>query len=113
VSSKARDFRPARRRGFDDDNFETSPRNFGSTPGGPSASRFEAPAGPPVRAIVKGYNSQKGFGFVQLADGSGDAFLHASALERGGHGSVPPGATIEVRIGVMAVILSEIRGMSD
>jgi CspA family cold shock protein len=99
VSSKSRDFRPARRRGFDDDNFATSPRDFGSPSGGPSAPRFEAPAGPPIGATVKWYNSQKGFGFVQLANGSGDAFLHASALERGGHGSVLPGSTIEVRIG--------------
>jgi CspA family cold shock protein len=38
-------------------------------------------------------------GFVQLADGSGDAFLHASVVERSGHDSVPPGATLEVRAG--------------
>ena len=36
---------------------------------------FETPSGPPVRAIVKWYNPDKGFGFVELADGSGDAFL--------------------------------------
>jgi len=41
----------------------------------------------------------KGFGFVELANGSGDAFLHVSVVERGGHGSVPPGATLEVRAG--------------
>ena len=99
MSSRARDFRPARRRGFDDDNFDPPPGNFGSTPGRPSAPRFEAPVGPPVRATVKWYNSEKGFGFVQLADGSGDAFLHVSVVERSGHGSVPPGATLEVRAG--------------
>jgi CspA family cold shock protein len=48
---------------------------------------------------VKWYNPDKGFGFVQLADGSADAFLHARVLERGGHSSVSPGATLEVRIG--------------
>ena len=98
MSSRDRDFRPTRRRGFDDDNFETPRRGFGSTPGS-SAQRFEAPAGPPVQAVVKWYNPDKGFGFVQLADGSGDAFLHASVVERSGHGSVPPGATLEVRAG--------------
>jgi len=46
---------------------------------------------------VKWYNPEKGFGFVQLADGSGDAFLHVSVVERSGHDSVPPGATLEVR----------------
>jgi cold shock protein len=30
---------------------------------------------------------------------SGDAFLHVRVVERGGHGSVPPGATLEVRAG--------------
>src|SRR5947207_15346179 len=42
---------------------------------------------------------RQGVGFVQLADGSGDAFLHVSVVERSGHGSVPPGATLEVRAG--------------
>jgi cold shock protein len=48
---------------------------------------------------VKWYNPDKGFGFVELADGSGDAFLHVSVVERSGQGSVPPGATLEVRAG--------------
>ncbi len=43
--------------------------------------------------------SDKGFGFVQLADGSGDAFLHVSVVERSGHDTVPPGATLEVHAG--------------
>ena len=96
MSSRDRDFRPTRRRGFDDDNFETPRRSFGSTSGF-SAQRFEAPSGPPVKAVVKWYNPDKGFGFVQLTDGSGDAFLHVSVVERSGLGSVPPGATLEVR----------------
>jgi cold shock protein len=98
VTSRDRDFRQPRHRGFDDDNFEPPRRSFGSTPqfGG---KRFEAPSGPPVRAVVKWYNPDKGFGFVELADGSGDAFLHVSVVERSGHDSVPPGATLEVRAG--------------
>jgi cold shock protein len=47
---------------------------------------------------VKWYNPEKGFGFVQLADNSGDAFLHASALERSGNGTVLPGSTLEIRV---------------
>jgi cold shock CspA family protein len=31
--------------------------------------------------------------------GPGDAFLHVSVVERSGHGSAPPGATLEVRAG--------------
>ena len=42
---------------------------------------------------------RQGVRFVQLADGSGDAFLHVSVVERSGHGSVPPGAMLEVRAG--------------
>jgi CspA family cold shock protein len=98
VSSRDRDFRPPRRRGFDDDNFEPPRRSFGFTPEF-SAQRFETSSGPSVQAVVKWYNPDKGFGFVQLADGSGDAFLHVSVVERSGHGSVAPGATLEVRAG--------------
>jgi len=98
VSSRARDFRPARRRGFEDDNFELPQRDFGSTPGF-GVEKFEAPSRPPVQAVVKWYSPEKGFGFVQLADGSGDAFLHVSVVERSGQDSVPAGATLEVRAG--------------
>jgi CspA family cold shock protein len=96
VSSRDRDFRPTRRRSFDDDNFESPRHSFGSPF---SAQRSEAPSGSPVKGVVKWYNPDKGFGFVQLADGSGDAFLHVSVVERSGHDSVPPGATLEVRAG--------------
>ena len=98
MSSRDRDFRPSRRRGFDDDNFETPRRSFGAASGS-NAQRFEAPSGPPIQAVVKWYNSDKGFGFVQLADGSGDALLTVSVVERTGHGNILPGATLEVRAG--------------
>jgi CspA family cold shock protein len=97
VSSRDRDFRPTRRRDFADDDYQPPSRNFGyAAPRGP---QFESPSGPPVRAVVKWYNPDKGFGFVELADGSGDAFLHVSVVERSGQGSVSPGAALEVRAG--------------
>ena len=34
---------------------------------------------PPIDASVKWFNADKGFGFVELADGSGDAFLHTGS----------------------------------
>ncbi len=89
--------RRPQRRGFDDDNY-SPPDRFGSTPR-ENGSRSEAsPAGPPIQATVKWYNPDKGFGFVGLASG-GDAFLHVSVVERSGNSTVPPGATLEVRVG--------------
>jgi CspA family cold shock protein len=98
VTSRDRDFRPPRRRGFEDDNYEPPTRNFGYAP--PRGPEFEPPSGPSAQAVVKWYNPSKGLGFVELAGGAGDAFLHVSVLERSGHGIVPPGATLEVRIGM-------------
>jgi CspA family cold shock protein len=94
---KDRNFRQRRRRSFDDDNFEPPPRDFGAAPRF-SRPRFEEPSGPPVSAVVKWFKPEKGFGFVELADGSGDAFLHATVLGRSGHQAVQPGDTLEVRV---------------
>jgi CspA family cold shock protein len=55
--------------------------------------------GPESQATVKWYNAEKGFGFVEVAEGGGDAFLHASVLERAGAKAVEPGATLRVRTG--------------
>ena len=51
-----------------------------------------------MKAVVKWFRADRGFGFVELADGSGDAFLHASVLGRIGVQSVETGETLEVRI---------------
>ena len=53
--------------------------------------------GPAVDAVVKWFNPEKGFGFVELADGSGDAFLHIRAVEAAGHSEFQPGTTLNVR----------------
>ena len=37
-----------------------------------------------IPGVVKFYNDQKGFGFIQPADGGKDIFVHATALERAG-----------------------------
>ena len=36
------------------------------------------------QGTVKFYNEQRGFGFIQPADGGKDVFVHATALERAG-----------------------------
>jgi len=56
------------------------------------------PGGPPTKAKVKWFNAEKGFGFVELGDGSGDAFLHLSVLQRAGQGPVQPGTSLLVRV---------------
>ncbi len=87
--------RQNRRRGFDDDNF------FGNTlPPPPSFSGFgAASSAPEAKATVKWYNPEKGFGFVEMADGSGDVFLHANSLQNAGFQAVTPGAILQIRVG--------------
>ena len=102
--SRNRDFREPRRRGFDDDFAPPRDRGFGgdrpfSSPSSSSSFSAPAPSGPPIDATVKWFNPEKGFGFVELADGSGDVFLHARALEAAGQESVPPGSKLSVRVG--------------
>jgi CspA family cold shock protein len=92
------DFRNSRRRDFDVETYHAQPRPFGPRPRF-SEPRFEAPSGPPVRAVVKWFNPEKGFGFAELSDGSGDAFLHGSVLAQSGINAVQPGETVEVRVG--------------
>lgn len=94
---RGHDWRQPRRRGFDDDDF-SPPSRGGSAGRSPNftAPRATAPSGPTVRATVKWFNGEKGFGFVEVP--GGDAFLHISALERAGHSAVSPGTTLEVQL---------------
>ncbi len=57
---------------------------------------------PPVDAVVKWFKADKGYGFVELAGGAGDAFLHANALHAAGHDTVPAGAKLRVQVGAGA-----------
>src|SRR5260370_27057118 len=90
-----RDFRGRRRRGFNDDDFPLA-----DVPDFGSRRPFSAPPpmaeGPEADAVVKWFNGQKGFGFVELADGTGDAFLHVAVLQAAGRQSVLPGAKMRV-----------------
>jgi cold shock protein len=73
-------------------------REYGSAPRYGSPRFEEQPSGPPVKAVVKWFRGDRGFGFVELADGGGDAFLHASVLGRIGVQQVETGETLEVRV---------------
>jgi cold shock protein len=92
------DLRSSRRREFDADADYRQPRAIGTRPRF-SQARFEAPSGPPVSGVVKWFSPEKGFGFVSLSDGSGDAFLHGSVLAQSGINTVQPGDTLQVRVG--------------
>lgn len=109
--SKGRDFRGPKKRGFDDDapvSYESRParpaRSFGGGGfgGGGFGGGDVAPAaatGPVVDAVVKWFKGDKGFGFVELSNGAGDAFLHIGALQSAGYETVPPGAKLKVHVG--------------
>jgi CspA family cold shock protein len=58
-----------------------------------------ASVGEPQDAVVKWFNPEKGFGFVELSDGSGDAFLHVNAIQAAGADTISPGTTLVVQIG--------------
>lgn len=121
--SKGKDFRGPRKRGFDDDGpmgyeprpsrpprspygapqFDSPPPSFGGgQTGGFGGGGFGggAPAtGNPVDATVKWFKGDKGFGFVELGNGAGDAFLHIGALQSAGYETVPPGSKLKVLVG--------------
>ncbi|MCZ6588411.1 MAG: cold-shock protein [Alphaproteobacteria bacterium] len=47
---------------------------------------------------VKWFNSAKGFGFIEPEDGSKDAFVHISAVERAGIMSLNEGQKVEYEL---------------
>ena len=47
---------------------------------------------------VKGFNGQKGFGFIQPEDGGADVFVHISAVERAGLRSLNEGDKVRFEV---------------
>ncbi|ODT87271.1 cold-shock protein [Phenylobacterium sp. SCN 70-31] len=47
---------------------------------------------------VKWFNPTKGFGFIQPEDGSADVFVHISAVERAGLGSLSEGQKLSFEL---------------
>jgi CspA family cold shock protein len=94
--------RKSRKRGSDDDMPEdggwSAPAN--SPSGVPANSRqLPATSDPAVTAVVKRFDPERGFGFVAIDGGSGDAFLHISALRQAGADTVALGTRLRVRVG--------------
>ena len=50
--------------------------------------------------IVKWFNGQKGYGFIQPDDGGKDVFVHISAVERAGLHSLAEGQKISFELKV-------------
>jgi CspA family cold shock protein len=59
-----------------------------------SSALMQRKASSMTNGTVKFYNEQKGFGFIQPDDGSKDVFVHVSALERAGMGSLSEGQKV-------------------
>ena len=101
--SRGNDFRAPRKRGYDDDyappSYSSNRRDSAPPRSGGGSSYNAAPTGPIVDATVKWFNPEKGFGFVEVGDGSGDAFLHINALQTAGHDAVAPGTKLRVQVG--------------
>jgi len=51
-----------------------------------------------VTGVVKFFNAQKGFGFIQPVDGSKDVFVHISAVERSGMSTLNEGQKVSFDI---------------
>ena len=54
--------------------------------------------GPMNKGTVKWFNNQKGFGFIQPDDGGNDVFVHISAVERAGLGTLNEGQKVSFEV---------------
>ncbi len=72
--------------------------------GNSAAGADSLASGLTVEATVKWFNAEKGYGFVELTGGGGDAFLHLKTLRQIGRETLPSGAKLR------AVVRSGSRG---
>jgi CspA family cold shock protein len=50
------------------------------------------------KGTVKWFNATKGYGFIQPDDGSKDVFVHISAVERSGLGTLQDGQKVTFEV---------------
>ncbi|MCG8508926.1 MAG: cold-shock protein [Rhodospirillales bacterium] len=51
-----------------------------------------------IKGTVKWFSGQKGYGFIAPEDGSDDAFVHISALQRAGLAGLDEGQKVEFEL---------------
>ena len=97
VLELSRDVRRTRRQVREEDH-TTEPRDPPEVSPQSAEPQRDVPPVPTVWGKVKWYSSIKRYGFVELLDGSGDAFLHATALAGRGISTLRPGETLELQV---------------
>lgn len=50
------------------------------------------------QGTVKWFDTQKGYGFIQPSDGSKDVFVHATAVEAAGIGTLKDGQAVTFEV---------------
>jgi cold shock protein len=98
VLERGRDLRQSKRRVVEDDELSPPSIDPEASPQHVEPQLEEEPSEPPARGKVKWFNPSKRYGFVELLDGTGDAFLHATVLIPLGVDGLQPGATLELRL---------------
>ena len=63
---------------------------------GEGASRSAKPVEEEGIGVVKMYDAKKGYGFIKMANGAGDVFVHATAVSRSGVAALEPGQNLSV-----------------
>ena len=71
---------------------------FGGPRGGGGGGGMPAQVVGTGKGVVKFFNSQKGFGFIQREDGGEDVFVHISAVERAGLEGLAEGQQLEFNL---------------
>jgi CspA family cold shock protein len=97
VRQRSRDGHHGQPQAIEEDDWR-EPRSDSDVPPRLAEPELVGSSGLAVRGQVKWFNPNRGYGFIQLSDGSGDAFLHVTALAGIGVSTLQPGETLELHV---------------